>query len=862
MSIPQLWQRALQWLGITSERTPLDRASTLLESGHIEEAILTCRTVLFRTLVDLTTAARLALPSGSQDERAYAMNTMLSQLGVYAEPMYDAIQSWLHMGRQAANGETDEITIGSVRTMIATLDNFVRVVAVTLADNATVQQNHNNTNGHNPNNSIGGSQREPSSQPPQPQRGKKPHIPVQQQRMMPPAPQRALTAPGVPLFYESGNAPIVLATMPRVPGFVGRGHTVQRLAQLLRAGTNIALVPLTPGSTGHGLSAVASETMWLLEQDQPPTFGDGMLAINCFGWQGEEALRRIYNELSLTWKVPAIAQAQDLTAQEREVRRLLLGRRTLILLDGVELGLPIARLVDTLTSCGATVFITSRTVPHAEQLSITRLDALAATPALTLLLDRYTAAGGTEIDEDAARSICDVLGYRPLAIELAARLAATLRLPLNTLAQKLQSAQVRGLFSGGADHVLTYLMDLHLQTLDAVALNRFAALAVFAAPTWTEAAAFAVMNAVETAADLTPTIAVPQVAKTLEDFTRRGFIQNMIMPDGTSRYRLHPFTRWTAGQFLLDRPIIADWSGRAMAAHYAGVALANRKPANFPILHEEYLHIEGSLQRAFAQKEHEIVVSYGMGLYRFWQASGMWKEGRRYLIWATRAAQEIGDRPREATLAQELAVIETRLGQRGRARNRYEQSIEIWRTLGNERNMAVVLFEMGRLAQEDNEIDNARAYFEASLRSAKEAGDEHAMARALQALGLVHEASGNIEEARRYYEMVFEMRQDAHDSVAMAGALNVLGVLEYRLGRYPAARDNLVASLNAALDANSRYWEAEARFWLGETSLALRDPHEAAMQWQRALALYISQGRATDVEETQRRLARVLGSNP
>ena len=50
-----------------------------------------------------------------------------------------------------------------------------------------------------------------------------------------------------------------------------------------------------------------------------------------------------------------------------------------------------------------------------------------------------------------------------------------------------------------------------------------------------------------------------------------------------------------------------------------------------------------------------------------------------YLQMAVRAAAAIGDRPREGTLAQDLASMEANLGHKGRAREWYAYALEIWR---------------------------------------------------------------------------------------------------------------------------------------------------------------------------------------
>jgi tetratricopeptide (TPR) repeat protein len=833
-------------LGFVTEPTPFERAQSLLQRGQIEEAIFICRTVLFNTLTSLAQAARISrTQTGDQDERAYQLNDALANMGVYAEPLHKQVQHWISLGQLGVDGATDQLTIGDVGAMITDLAQFTRLVTVSL-DMAQTDP------------APGGEPSVPrvrNAPPPRPQAVPPPRMPNQ-------ARPRELTAPGMGQmpFPLGDQAPAVIGTLPRVPGFVGRGLQVQRLAGLLRQGRHVALVPIEAGIAGIGLSAVASETLAVLAQDTPSAFPGGMLALHGFGRQGEEALRWVYTEIGATWQVPAIAQAGSLTSQEREVRRVLLNRQALIVIDEVELGLPVQRLLDTLAASGATVLFTSRQVPRAEQLSVMRLDALADGPALSLLQERYASSRGEMGDwnEDVARSICALLENRPLALELAATLASG-TLTLTTLAQRLEYARNRGLLVNRSDpnQGLRYVLDLVVSGMDTSEQNCYAALAIFAGASWTEDAARAVIGAVE--ASFTPAESqTSRAEQILQQFVRRHLVQTGPSAFTGLRYRLQPFIRSSLAHLLVDRPVITDWAGHAMAAYYAGVALARRKATDREALQEDYVHLEAGLQWAHAHNEADMVVSYGMGLYRYWQRQGLWQEAETYLNWAVRAAQVIGDRPREAQLAQELGAVANSLGQKNRAQEWYERALAIWRSLGNARNEAAALFDLGRMAQEDDDLDTANAYYDASLKAAREDDDNQGQGRALQALGLIAESRGQIEEARRCYELVFEMRQQAGDTIGQAGALNVLGVLEYRQHHFPAAQDHLAASLKHAQLAQNEFWQAEAYFWLGETAVAMGDARRALAEWQRALQLYIHLGRKGDAEETQRRLTRLL----
>ncbi len=114
--------------------------------------------------------------------------------------------------------------------------------------------------------------------------------------------------------------------------------------------------------------------------------------------------------------------------RETVLRRHLSGTsRGLVLLDNVERGVPLDRLVETLLGARLTVLITSRYLPASKRVEVLRLDVLAPDSARALFRDRYTERGGDWQEERDAFVTLEVvrgLGYLPLAIELAAARAA------------------------------------------------------------------------------------------------------------------------------------------------------------------------------------------------------------------------------------------------------------------------------------------------------------------------------------------------------------------------------------------------------------------------------------------------------
>ncbi len=106
----------------------------------------------------------------------------------------------------------------------------------------------------------------------------------------------------------------------------------------------------------------------------------------------------------------------------------------LVLLDNVELGLPLPRVLETLSSLGITALVTARFQPDIPRLRPILLAVPDLSDAMQLFAERYTAAQrfangdfataeepwDASRNEAAVRDVVNTLGCLPLAIELAA----------------------------------------------------------------------------------------------------------------------------------------------------------------------------------------------------------------------------------------------------------------------------------------------------------------------------------------------------------------------------------------------------------------------------------------------------------
>jgi hypothetical protein len=245
-------------------------------------------------------------------------------------------------------------------------------------------------------------------------------------------------------------------TPAAVRDFVGREQEVTNLSTLLCNQRSVAISAAVSGMAGVGKSALAGQVLrWLAAE--PQAFPGGITWVRCHEREGIAGVAAVYDRLLAAWEAPLtpeelarIQSPEDAAdAREQALRVRLcppqgsLYAPALVLLDNVEVKLPLTRALATLNALGVTVLVASRHRPLLPGLTSVPLDVLDLIPAIELFTRRYAEANGTcdaESDPPLAKLIVERLGRLPLAIELAAVYAAFTEQCVAGLATQLEQA--------------------------------------------------------------------------------------------------------------------------------------------------------------------------------------------------------------------------------------------------------------------------------------------------------------------------------------------------------------------------------------------------------------------------------------
>ncbi|MCC7024067.1 MAG: hypothetical protein IT338_14685 [Thermomicrobiales bacterium] len=490
---------------------------------------------------------------------------------------------------------------------------------------------------------------------------------------------------------------------------------------------------------------------------------------------------------------------------ELVLREAVSGREWLLVLDNFEHLLAAAPVVVDLLSAGAglKMLVTSReplrvrgeheiAVPPLslpEEMDVASgaldLDALAATPAVALFVQRARAAcfEFTLTNEDAGTiaTICARLDGLPLAIELAAARISHLS-PGAILARidRQRSARFALLTGGPRDapprlramrDTIAWSYDL----LDNGERAMFGRLAVFVGGFTLEAAA-AVCEVDEW-----------EALEGIRSLVEKSLVRGSNALGAEPRFGMLETIR----AFALERLAASGEASGVQQRHaewYFAYAIENglnlRGPRDLDALHcleREHANLRAALSWLSEQGDAVRTAHMATALCPFWEEHAHYREGRQWLEIAIGLGVEMAPAERLPLLlgAGTMAWYE---GDFARATERHRQALSLARAIGDRAAEAAALNNLGVQAMEQGENARAAAQFAASLALARPSGETRAVIFALHNLAQVArlEHEGAVAAARLGEALT--MARELGDEAIVSSGLTALGHVLLDLG--------------------------------------------------------------------------------
>ncbi len=474
------------------------------------------------------------------------------------------------------------------------------------------------------------------------------------------------------------------------------------------------------------------------------------------------------------------------------------------------------------------------------------LATLAQSAAVALFVQRAQAVMPgfqlTSANAPAIAEICVRLAGLPLAIELAA--ARVKLLAPQALLVRLDHGLE--LLTGGArdmaarHHTLRATLDWSYALLSADAQRLFARLAVFQGGCTLEAAD-AVCAADDTGRDL---------LDRLQLLIDQSLLQQAEGPTGALRFRmLEPIREYALEQFL------ASGEGEKLYEqhmHYF-LALAERaEPALWggadqgtwlKRLEADHDNLRAALQQALGGGAVEAALRLASALSHFWMGRGGYLgEGQQWLERALASDMPVSPRVRAKALAA-VGSLTAHHGEVRRGQAYLEESLMLFRKLGNSPDFALALCTHGWTMMIQGDHERARLSAEESLAQARTLGFAKAEAVALMGLGmLAWYQDRDAMRAGALLEESLALQRALQDRWSMGAALLNLGLVLREQGDVGRAAAVFEDYLELAKEQEEPEQIAMALLNLGWLALDAGDDAHTARYSGEALALFHTVG--------------------
>jgi predicted ATPase/DNA-binding SARP family transcriptional activator len=566
---------------------------------------------------------------------------------------------------------------------------------------------------------------------------------------------------------------------------------------------------------------------------------------------------------------PTVARALDVPDPAGvpildSLRETLRARELLLVLDNFEHLLDAAPLVsDLLTAApGLRVLVTSRAplnVSGEHEYSVPPLvlpergrrrdvGALVHNEAVQLFVARARAVDAgfrlTDANAEAIADVCVALDGLPLALELA---AARVRLLSPGAIRDRLERRLDLLTEGPRDvharqRTLRATIDWSYELLRPGARALFARLAVFAGGCTFEAAE-AVCDA-----------SIDDLAALVEN----GLLQRAqgAGAGGEPRFRLLETVREYAHARLAESGD-ADRARRRHAEFFAELAeradesfYAGEQAAAVARVEAEEDNLRAALSSAHGAEDAELELRLAAAAGSHWWVTGRFVEGRQWLDAALARRRDAPGAVRANALAT-AGIFAYRQRDYERAREVYDEALELCRTLGDEPGTARLLAELGSVNLGEGDRAGALGLYEQAAAIYRRVGDRHRLARVVMNMGSVANIAGDFDRGRELLGEALAIQREVGDSQSAAISLQNLARVELRFGRHRRAAELLREGLETGREIGYREVVAYSLEGFAELAAAAGDDGRAVQLIGAAEALFEEVGVPIQGEEQE-----------
>ncbi|MFP5265598.1 MAG: tetratricopeptide repeat protein [Blastocatellia bacterium] len=231
----------------------------------------------------------------------------------------------------------------------------------------------------------------------------------------------------------------------------------------------------------------------------------------------------------------------------------------------------------------------------------------------------------------------------------------------------------------------------------------------------------------------------------------------------------------------------------------------------------------------------ELGLRMAGALFWAWNLQANFSEGRDWLndmLEQTRPSPHRAARAKALYAAGGLVFLQ---GDDKAAHPFLEDSVKMWREIGDGRGLAFALVIQGMVALNLNDLDKALACEEEAVETFARLKNRWGLALAQNDLGNVYRQKGDYAEALKLYKKSLRIWKSMNDTWGQPLTLSNLGFLDFLKGNFPSARRQLEKALKIQRAVKDKWGLSETLKYLGDLAVRRQDYSMAESLYRESL---------------------------